>query len=97
MFLIWQVSIILELKNYKTTHFKFKGFEIDLDRDEDSPYLFVWEAENKKTGVILGDREGGELNTIANAKKTIKKWIVAYLTKKTDYYPKDIVLKSKLI
>ena len=75
-------------------HFKFKGFEIELQRSEDSPYLFTWEAENKKTGVVLADREGGELSSVGNAKRTIKKWIAAYKLKKTDLYPKDIVMRT---
>jgi len=74
--------------------FKYKGFEVELWRDEGSPYLFLWEATNKKTGIKLGDLEGGELGTVANAKRTIKKWILAYKLKKTNLYPKDILLKK---
>ena len=74
--------------------FKYKGFDIELYKSEDSPYLYIWEAENKKTGVILGDRDGGELGTMTNAKKQIKKWIMYYKLKKYDFYPKDLVIKK---
>ena len=76
------------------TQFKYKGFDVELSKDEMSPYLFIWEAENKKTGAVLGDSEGGELSTMVNARRTIKRWIVLYKLKKYDLLPRDIIIKK---
>jgi len=74
--------------------FKYKGFNIEIWKDDLSPYLYLWEAISIKGKIVLGDLEGGELRSMANAKKTIKKWITAYKLKKHDFYPKDIIIKK---
>ncbi len=73
--------------------FKYKGFNVEVWRDDLSPYLFIWEAEQIKGKTVLGDREGGELGTMANARRTIKKWITLYKLKKYNKIP-DIVIKK---
>ena len=58
--------------------FKYKGFEVSVLKED---FLFIWEAQNPKTGEYLADREGGELGDMKYARMKIKKWIDLYKKK----------------
>ena len=64
------------------TNFKFKGFDVDINRPSGMRMYWTWDAYNEKTGDSLGDREGGDLGSVSNAKFTIKSWILQYLKDK---------------
>jgi hypothetical protein len=55
--------------------FKYKGYEVSVDKIYG---LFRWYAYSDEHPT-LADREGGDLRTYTNAKKTIKRWINEYL------------------
>ena len=81
--------------------FKYKGFNVEVERDEGSPYLFVWEAENKawaedevtkKRVVDIEAKRRKEIGQITNDQKMST--ILAVPTKKVDYLAmKDEITK----